>query len=114
MKIILSVLILLFSQTGFTANAWHWGKVTKIITYQSDGSFYVYIENENLKIGCIHKRVRYVATSIGLESTKAAMSLALSALHSGRDFGTVVDIPATSSEVCNAAGNGAQNSGIRI
>jgi len=114
MKIILTIAFLLFSQTNFAVNTWYWGKVTQILTTNNDGSYYVFVNNPNLISGCIHARVHYRTSDIGIETMKASMALALSALHSGKDFGVVVDMPATSSEICFAAGNSSQNSGIRL
>ena len=112
MKSVLGLLILLLCQPCFAGNAWYWGKVTKIITFQSDGSFMAYIENSNVHNICENKRVRFMVSNLGLERTKAAMSMALSAFHSNKNFGVVLDLPSSPNSVCEVPASASQGAGI--
>ncbi len=50
---------------------------------------------------------------MGVERTKAALSLAMTALVSGKQFGVVVDLPPTPGAVCSASSTSTQGAGIK-
>lgn len=108
---VLGSLLLLF-QSSVAANSWYWGKVTQIITYTGDGSFIIYVDNTVLKSVCAYERVIFDEDDMGIGRTTAALSMALAAQASGKDWGVVVNLPAQGSE-CKASGTSTQGAGIR-
>lgn len=109
---LLLTLALSFSAQAFAGNAWYWGKVTLIETLNPDGSFLVYLDNASIKNVCLHDRVQFNVSEMGAERTQAAMTMALTAFISGREWGVVLDLPATE-EVCHASPTATQGAGIR-
>lgn len=111
-KICFAACLLALPGLSFADNQWYWGAATKIITEGTDGSFIVYVDNPTLRNTCAYARVRVSVANLGPERTKAAMALALSALHTGREFGVVVDLPSPGS-VCEVPSSSNQGAGIR-
>jgi len=115
MKNILKIVVMLLivsSPNTFAANSWYWGAVTQVQTYQPDGSFQIYINNTSITSVCSAARVNFEVVDMGAERTRAAMSMAMTALVSGKEFGVVVDLP-TSGQICKASATASQGAGIR-
>lgn len=111
-KYILAILIMFTSMQAYAANAWYFGSVTQVITHQDDGSFIVYLDNQTIKDTCLYKRVNFTVANMGLERTKVAMSMAMTALVSGKQFGVVVDLP-TQGSICSVPSSSSQGAGIK-
>lgn len=89
----------------FSANAVNrgfYGKVTQLSALGSDGSFLVYIDNQELLDTCRFKRVYFRVAHMGIERTKLAFSMALTAFSTDKSYGVVVDLPEIDG-VCNAS-----------
>ncbi|MPY24445.1 hypothetical protein [Shewanella sp. YLB-07] len=113
MKIFLSIFLLTsFSFNSHAVNAWYWGEVSNISAYSSDGSFEVEMSNENIANFCIGNSVRFRVSDMGVERTKIAMSMVLTAFALGKDWGVVIDLPSTT-ETCYASSTASQGAGIR-
>jgi len=69
-------------------------------------------DNPNILTVCAYKRVNFNAVDMGAERTKAALSMAMSAFISGKQFGVVVDLP-TQGAVCTASPSSTQGAGIK-
>lgn len=111
-RLFLLILLGLNSFSVFAGNAWYWGKVTSIQTLTADGSFHIYIENQSIKDFCQYNRVDFMVADMGVERTKAALSMALAAFSSSKEWGVVVHLP-TSEAVCRASATASQGAGIR-
>lgn len=74
---------------------WYLGKVTQVITYEGDGSFTVYMDDASIQSICESGRVRVEVSNLGIERTKAAFSMALTALTTGKTYEVVLDLPTT-------------------
>lgn len=112
-KICLALLMTLFSSMSLASNGWYYGKVTQIQTLTADGSFIVYIDNAEIISNCQYGRVRFMVADMGLERTKAALSMALAAFSMGKEFGVVVDIDESTDSVCFASKTAGQGAGIK-
>ncbi|WP_036179919.1 hypothetical protein [Marinomonas sp. MED121] len=112
MKKIFVMLFCLCSFSVYAGNAWYFGKVTKIYTLGSDGSFQISVNNSSLLSNCLYERVNFSVTNMGAERTKAALSMAMTAFASGKEWGVVVDI-ANSGEICEASSTASQGAGVR-
>ncbi|AKE51277.1 hypothetical protein [Kangiella geojedonensis] len=112
-KLILAVVITLLSSTGSATNAWYWGEVTQVMTFTDDGSFFVTIDNGDIATNCNYSRIRFTVTDMGSERTKAALSMALTALTAGKQFGVVVDLDQTTSSNCYASSTSSQGAAIK-
>jgi hypothetical protein len=95
-----------------SAAAWYWGKVTQIVTLGIDGSFQIHVDNSTLIATCQYQRVDFKAADMQPDRTKAALSMALLAFSTGREWGVVVDLPAVGQN-CKAASTAAQGAGVR-
>jgi len=71
----------------YATNAWYYGKVTEVIAYGPDGSFMVYINNTDLLGKCLYDRVNIIVSDMGIDRTKAALPMAMTALVSDRTYG---------------------------
>ena len=111
-KIIISMVIMFLSANVHAVNTWYFGTVTQVITYQDDGSFMVYLDNQEIKNTCAYKRVNFTVTNMGAERTKAALSMAMTALVGGKQYGVVVDLPPQGS-VCSVPSSSSQGAGIK-
>lgn len=110
-KIIASLVISLACINAFAGNAWYWGKVTKIQTLHSDGSFLAYVDNDAIKANCKYDRVEFLVSDMGLERTKLAYSMALTSISTGNKWGVVLDMPA-SEDICRVPASASQGAGI--
>ncbi|MFT5083883.1 MAG: hypothetical protein ACI9Y1_001935 [Lentisphaeria bacterium] len=113
MKIFIVIMFLAFSSSCYSINAWYWGDVTQIQTLSADGSFRVYSDNANIAETCSNKRVDFRVGDMGTERTKAALSLAMTAFVSGKEYGLVIDLPAAQGAICVASATATQGAGIR-
>ncbi len=99
----------------FVANAqnrgFH-GKVTELVTLGSDGSFMVYINNQELIDTCFHKRVYFRVSHMGIERTKLAFSMALTAFSADKSYGVIVDLPEVGG-ICNVSSTSSTGAYIR-
>lgn len=109
---IAAMLAILVSGSTNAGNSWHWGKVSKIQTLDSDGSFLLYTDNSEINQTCAYDRVEFRVTDMGIDRTKAALSMAMTAMVSGVEYGVVVDLP-SSGEICYASPTSTQGAGIR-
>lgn len=106
------VLMLCFSVTNAIAgNKWYRGSITYLQTLGPDGSFIVYLDNEEIKSNCAYKRIKFLVEDMGYERTKLAFSMALTALTANKTYGVVVDISGLG-EVCHASGTASQGADI--
>jgi hypothetical protein len=112
LKYFVSIVFLLICQNSYAVNAWYWGKATQILTYGADGSFIVYVDNTDIGDVCFGSRINVLVENLGAERTKAAMSIALSAFHSGKSIGVVLDLPTTPDTVCEVPASSSQGVGI--
>ena len=113
MKKFLTLLtIFLIPSLSFANNSWYYGTPTDISTLSSDGSFMIYTDNPTIVDDCQYSRVSFLVTDMGVERTKAALTMALAAITSGREFGVVIDIQATGG-LCVASASASQGAGIR-
>ncbi len=110
--IFIATFLSLFCFHANAANSWYWGKVIKIQTLGEYGSFYVYLDNENVKSNCLNNRVEFTVNNMGIERTKSAFALALSAFAAGKEWGVVIDLP-TSEATCSASPTATQGAGIQ-
>jgi len=113
MKKFLSLIALLLSNAVLAGNAWYEGKVTNIITLSEDGSFTVYLDNPDIKNTCKSKRVNFKVVDMGVERTKLAFTMAITALTADRTWGVVVDLPTTVGTICNASSTASQGALIK-
>lgn len=112
MKTLLIAIVTFFSVSSFAGNTWYYGEVTRIQTYESDGSFQIYVDNQDLITNCLYQRVNFRVANMGAERTKAALSMAMTAFVSGKEWGVVVDI-VNPNEVCEASSTASQGAGIQ-
>lgn len=113
MKSIIVCLLVLTTAEAVAGNAWYWGQISSIRTTGADGSFELNLENDNIKRGCKWDRVYFRVEDMGVERTKAALSLALTAFTSEKEWGVVIDIPRNTEGVCDASSTASQGAGIR-
>ncbi len=106
------ILFVLSSSSVLASNAWYTGKVLSINTLGSDGSFQISLDNQAIKNGCLYGVVSFKVSDMGLERTKSAFSLALTAFATGRDWGVVIDMPITE-QVCSASSTAGQGASIK-
>lgn len=111
--LIFSIVVFLGSSNAFAVNAWYYGKVNQIITSGSDGSFIIYTDNISIKNTCIHNRVNFRVSDMGVERTKAALTMALTAFTSNKEWAVVIDLPVEPESVCYASSTASQGAGIR-
>ena len=113
LKTIISAVLLVLSSSAAASNAWYWGKVKKIQTLSSDGSFLIYLENNTLNATCRDDRVEFHVADMGAERTRSALTMALAAFTAGKDWGVVIDLPTTPDSICYASTTASQGAGIR-
>ena len=111
-KYVLFLLTFFVTVSAQASDAWYWGNVTRIITNGSDGSFEILIDNPTIQSVCQNQIVFFKVNDMGLERTKNALSLALSAFMAGKEWGVVVDLPLTDGP-CYASSTASQGAGIR-
>ena len=104
-KYIAAIFLLIFSLQTHAINTWYRGPVIRVVVDRDDGSFFVQSGNPTIESTCAYKRIYFRVSDMGAERTKAALSMAMTALVTGRDFGIVVDLPAAG-ERCFAAAGG--------
>lgn len=112
-KLLLAVIVLLFSSSVSAGNAWYYGKVTSLQTFTEDGSFLVYLDNSEISANCNSSRVRFTVSNMGAERTKSALSMALTAFTTGKEFGVVVDLDVSVDSVCYVSNTASQGAGIK-
>lgn len=114
--LLLKILVLVSSFFAISSvqagNAWYWGNITRINTNGADGSFEIYLDNPTLQATCQDQLVFFKVSDMGLERTKHALSLALSAYMVGKEWGVVINLP-TSGSQCYASSTASQGAGIR-
>ena len=111
LRTIVVLVAVLFASSASAGNAWYKGKVRSLLTSESDGSFMVYYDNSIIDDTCASKRVLFTVNNMGLERTKLAYAMALTALTTGKEYGLVIDIPSQGS-VCYASISVSQGAGI--
>jgi len=109
---ILFIFLVALSFSVQAGNSWYWGKVLSVNTAGADGSFEIFLDNPSIKTNCLHDRVYFKVVDMGAERTKVALSMALSAFVSEKQWGVVIDLPA-SEGTCSASSTASQGSGIR-
>ncbi|MEM9384816.1 MAG: hypothetical protein AAGA68_07125 [Pseudomonadota bacterium] len=109
---IIMALVIAATTPAQATNRWFYGPVTQVITLHDDGSFFVYIDNVDIKSSCDYDRVSFEVSDMGAERTKAALSMALSAFAADRQFGVVIDFP-PSGTACKASSTATQGAGIK-
>jgi len=113
LSIILILLITLSSNTHAT-NAWYYGKISSVVTLGANGSFQVKFDNPEVQANCKYKVVYFNVSDMGLERTKLAFSMALTAFTTDKEWGVVINLPEASEDLtCSAASNSSQGAGIR-
>ena len=110
-KILIAVTLLVASLNVMASNQWYQGHVTNIITYKNDGSFEVQIDNSTINNTCLYSRVDFLVDDMGLERTKAALSMAMASFLTGKLFGVVVDLPSPG-QICHASPTASQGTSI--
>ena len=113
MKKLMLILMIILPIQAMAANKWYYGKVTQIQTSTSDGSFMVYVENNDIAEICAYSRVYFLVSNMGAERTRLAFSLALAAYSSDKRWGVVIDMPETAGSTCLASATASQGAGIR-
>ena len=113
MKKLILILMFILPFQAMAVNKWYYGKVTQIQTSTSDGSFMVYIENNQIGEICNYSRVFFTVGSMGVERTRLAFSLALAAYSGDKNWGVVVDLPTTPDSTCYASATASQGAGIK-
>jgi hypothetical protein len=111
-RYLILILFTLICVNAKAANHWYWGTVTRINTYETDGSFEIYIDNPDIQSMCDYGLVYFEVSNMGADRTRAALSLAVTAFTSGKDWGVVVDLP-SSPGPCYASSTASQGAGIR-
>ncbi len=111
-KYLIFLITFFIGASAHAGNAWYWGNITRINTNGSDGSFEIYIDNPTIQNVCQDQLVFFKVNNMGLERTKSALSLALSALMGGKEWGVVVDLPSSGGQ-CYASSTASQGAGIR-
>ncbi|WP_459924012.1 hypothetical protein [Desulfatiferula olefinivorans] len=116
MKVGIILSVILTASSAYAKNSWKYGHVTHIQTLGSDGSFMVYMDNETVKAVCQYQRVYFRVSDMGVERTKLAYSMALSAYLSGKRWGVVIDLPTEIPDdymqSCDASSTASQGAGI--
>ena len=121
-KKLVILMVCFIGAEAMAANKGYYGKVLHIIlsqtgtcTHSTDtedqvchegSSFFVYIDNQDIIDNCAYGRVRFDISVFGVGRTKAAFSMATTALVSDRQFGVVVNLDALSpTGGCDVAAN---------
>lgn len=111
-KLIIGLAMLVFSGSLSAANQWYWGNLKSIESLGSDGSFLVYMENATIKQACSIDQIQFKVSDMGAERTKVALSMALTAFSSNKEWGVVIDLPSVES-VCYASATTSTGAGIK-
>lgn len=111
-RYLLFLLLIAFNTNVYSDNHWYWGEISRISTLGDDGSFEIYLDNQDIVSRCLYDRVYFKASDMGLERTKAALSMALSAFVAGKSWGVVIDLPETE-QACYASPTASQGAGIK-
>lgn len=112
-KTLMPAIALVLAMGAGADEAWYWGHVQQVHAYSSDGSFIVYLDNPDIASGCEYGRVYFRVSDMGVDRTEAALSMALTALETGNQWGVVVELPMVPESTCYAFSPTPEGAGIR-